>query len=254
MNKEKLKDMLKKYKDILNKSMIEYLKSLLELEFSIINNYISDNERLMLSELEIYKEIANYNIYNRAYNLINKEKEFNIINKTNDDNLSIYADINGNSIILFNYIFIGSDNYSDRENGYISLYKTINSIEQKEKEINRLTSILDVLYNEKNPYHHVNNVYGGPSSKWAINHNNKIKQYEDRLSKIEDKNELTDNDKKEIEITNKIHNLLLNDYNLNDDDFVINNFRNRHHEETELYKTYIKQMPKINIKNNIKYI
>ena len=253
MNKEELKDKLKKYRGILNDSMIDYLNSVIELEFSIIREYISNEEKEKLSELDIYKEIANYNINNRALNLIKtKENIIDTIIKNDDEELRIYADIGGSSIILFNFNSISQENFGI---GNISLYRTINSIEQTEKEIYRIISMLDFLYNEKNPYPHVNNVYGGPSANWALNHNNKIQQYEDKLRKIQEKIELTDKDKKEIEITNMIHELLLEDYGLTSDSFVENRLPKRAiHEQSELYKRYIKKTPKINIKDNIKYI
>ena len=50
--KEELIELLKKYKGILNSSIIEYLNYLIELEFSVIKDYIGEEERLALSELE----------------------------------------------------------------------------------------------------------------------------------------------------------------------------------------------------------
>lgn len=54
--KEELIELLKKYKGILNSSIIEYLNYLIELEFSVIKDYIGEEERLALSELELYKK------------------------------------------------------------------------------------------------------------------------------------------------------------------------------------------------------
>lgn len=54
--KEKLLELLKRYRGILANSMIDYLNSLVELEFSVIREYISDSDRKALAELEIYKK------------------------------------------------------------------------------------------------------------------------------------------------------------------------------------------------------
>lgn len=252
--KEELKEMLKKYKDILNKSMIEYLDSLIELEFSIIKDIINDDEKDLLSELEIYKEIANYNITKRALNLF-EDKKIDTVIKQDEENLCIYGNIGRDSILLFGYDYIGSENNENKDIGKISLYKTINSVEQIEKEINRINSILNALEKEKNPYKSISNVYEGPAVTWLERHDNQIKMYEDKLEKIKGKTELTEKDKEEIEITNMINKLMLEDYNLKSDDFKENQaYKRSSTEQTELYKRYVKQVPKIIIKNNIKYV
>ena len=56
--KEELLDFLKEYRGILTKPMLDYLDSLIELEFSVMKEYISSSDRKKLAELDIYKEIA----------------------------------------------------------------------------------------------------------------------------------------------------------------------------------------------------
>lgn len=254
INKNDLKEQLVSYKNILSNTIYDYLTSLIELEFSIINNYISDKDKSKLSELDIYKDIANYNIVERAILLTDKKSDdINLIYKGKEDEYQIYADINDNNIILFDYDYIGSED-SNYEFGCIHLYRTVNSIEQIEKEIKRISNLLDYLYNKENPFSQYDNKYGGPDSYWNFNHFNKIKQYEDKLTKLKEKTELTDKDIKEIEITNMVHQLLLEDYNLKEEDFNEKKSYNKDEEKTELYKSYIKKVPKIDIKNSIKYI
>ena len=67
--KEELIELLKGYRGILNKEMVEYLESIINLEFSVIKPNITDEDRLPLSELDIYREAATYNIYERALSL-----------------------------------------------------------------------------------------------------------------------------------------------------------------------------------------
>ena len=66
--REEILELLKKYNRILSGSMIHYLNGLVDLEFSVIkdNINVSDDDRKVLSELEVYKRIAMYNIYNMA--------------------------------------------------------------------------------------------------------------------------------------------------------------------------------------------
>lgn len=56
LSKEELKLLLfESYKGILSKEMIEYLDSLIELEFSVIKDYIALDNREILTELSIYR-------------------------------------------------------------------------------------------------------------------------------------------------------------------------------------------------------
>ena len=71
--KKELTELLKKYEGILSASMIDYLNSLIGLEFSVVRAHISDSDRLALSDLDIYNRIAIYNVYNRALNIFKQD-------------------------------------------------------------------------------------------------------------------------------------------------------------------------------------
>lgn len=266
--REELIELLKGYKGILADSMINYLNSLIDLEFSVIRDYISDNDRVALSELEVYKRIAMYNIYNRALNIFKQNESELEISGNNDgiEGLEVYASLGEKrSCKLFDFDYhegrpmslsskIPSD-YKTMKIGNISLFQTIDSKEQREAELMRVMSILGRLYDEKNPYHSRPHTYGGPAPQWAYEHAQKIKAYEEKFNQLDAKEELTDEDKKEIEITKKFHELLLEDYGLTNKDFENNQqFSGFGKEKTELQKTLVRRMPNINIKNNIKYI
>ena len=264
--REELIELLKGYKGILADSMINYLNSLIDLEFSVIRGYISDNDRVALSELEVYKRISMYNIYNRALSLFKENKSGLAISGNNDgiEGLEVYATLSENkSCKLFDFDYhegpmslrskIPSD-YKTMKIGNISLFQTIESKEQREAELMRVMSELDRLYDEKNPYHSRPNTYGGPATQWAFEHAQKIKGYEERFNQLDAKKELTDEDKKEIEITKKFHELLLEDYGLTNKDFEDESNQHFFENKTELSKTLVKRMPNINVRNNIKYI
>ena len=266
--KEELIELLKQYKGILNNEMINYLNSLIDLEFSVIRDYISDSDRISLSELEVYKRIAMYNIYNRSLNIFKQNESELEISGNNDgiEGLEVYASLGKRSCKLFDFDYkecpislsseIPSD-YKTMKIGNISLFQTIENAEQREAELMRVMSILDRLYDEKNPYQSRPRTYGGPGLQWAFEHSKQIKYYEEKFNELDAKKELTDEDKKEIEITNKFHKLLLEDYNLSENSFEDESnksFFNFYGDKSKLQKTLVKRMPGITIKNNIKYI
>ena len=103
--REELIELLKGYKGILADSMINYLNSLIDLEFSVIRDYISDNDRVALSELEVYKRIAMYNIYNRSLNIFKQNESELEISGNNDgiEGLEVYASLGKRSCKLFDF-------------------------------------------------------------------------------------------------------------------------------------------------------
>ena len=161
--KDELKHILNNYKGILSDAMINYLNSLIELEFSVVRDYISESDRTCLSELEIYKRVAMYNIYYKALNLF-KENEINISMYSNNENyegLKVYYSLSNKNINLFDYNYKeGTMGFKSKiPNGYktmnignITLFKTVENKKQKEAELMRLLIELNRLYDEKNPY------------------------------------------------------------------------------------------------------
>ena len=265
--REELIEMLKSYKGILTHSMINYLNSLIDLEFSVIRDYIGIDDRNALSELEVYKRIAMYNIYNRALNMFKQNNsEFIISGNDNGwEGLSISSSLGERRIELFDFVYERTTGYNSKiPEGYknmrigeISLFQTLESKELREEELTRIMNILERLYNKKNPYLYRYGGYGRSSSNWAIKHSYEIQKYEKLFEKLDSKKELNDEDKREIEITKQFHDLLLEDYGLNNKSFEEQNnqyFLNSKEYKTKLQKTLVKKMPNINIKNNIKYI
>lgn len=260
-SKEELLKLLNNYSGILNKGIINYLKSLINLEFSVIKDYISDTERISLSELEIYKKIAIYNIYNKAISLFSEDDKI-VVSGNNDglERLTIYKTLSEKRIKLFDFNYSEGNNsfkeripkgYRTTRIGNVTLFKSIDNADKREAELTRVMNILDKLYEEENPYSYNSNVYGGPAANWSYNHCQKIKEYEELFKELDEKKELSEDEKKEIEITSKYNELLLNDFGLTNNDFnTQNEFGNR----SELNKKYIKTLPNLTIVNNIKYL
>ncbi len=260
--REELTELLKGYRGILTNPMMEYLNSLIELEFSVIREYIGEDDRKSLSELEIYKRIAIYNIYNRALNLFNeKEIKYNFFgNEDGFEGLAISVPLNDNkNVKVFNFDYKEwkatkiPDEYKTMKIGTISLYQSLESQELRDAELNRVMSKLERLYDARNPYPSRRGVVGGPGHQWAYAHAQEIAKYEKKLTELDSKKELNDMDKREIEITNQIRNLLLEDYGLTNKSFEEEVKLVFSREKSALQKVLVKQ-PNLSILNHIKYI
>lgn len=265
--KEELIELLKKYKGILNSSIIEYLNYLIELEFSVIKDYIGEEERLALSELELYKKIAIYNIYNRALNIFNTSAySFNIFgNDEGNKGLSVSINIGNteNSIRLFEYscvepkVIVPND-YKSKNMGNISLFRTIESKTLIEAEISRIKECLKYLYDLDESQIRRKCFLEGYDYAYLVSQNKQqIADYEKKLVELTSRGSLTDDEKREIEITGKFNTLFLEDYGLTNmfleeekEDSVGDN-----EDKTKLKKSLvIKRIPNLIVSNNIKYI
>lgn len=261
--KEELLQLLKDYKVILNNQVIDYLESLINLDFSVIRENIDDKSKKALSELEIYKRIAIYNIYNRAINLFTQSNMPLIITGNNEgfESLSISVPIEDRNIKIFDFKYGEQkslnykipDEYKTMKIGSINLYQKIENKELRIQELKRIVDKIERLYGTQNPYQYHPKKVGGSYVKWKIERQKEIEKYQMMLDKIDSHNELTEIDIKEIEIMNKAHDLLLEDYGLTnnsfEDDVSIASKRSNN-----LQKTLVKRQPNITITNNIEYI
>ena len=263
--KEELIELLKWYKGILSYSMVCYLNSLVNLEFSVIRDYIDENDRMALSELEVYKRIAIYNIYNRALQLFEESKSKLEISGNNNgfEHLLVTTLLGGRDCTLFRFNYgVEIDEFNKNKIGDILLYKKIKNNEKREEELMRIISELKRLNDKENPYHSIHRGrrtnYGGPALSWEVEKNRKISALKEEYNLLRSKKELSDEDKKEIEITQKFHELLLKDYGLKNIDFEEDNsdqiliIDKKENKKTE--KILVKRMPNINIIDKIKYI
>lgn len=267
--KQELLELLNGYRGILTNPTLNYLNSLIELEFSVMREYISDSDRRALAELEVYKKIAIYNIYNRTQNLFNQQNGEFIIYGNNDghEGLSISTNLIEKNIKLFDFDYKEvyskgfntnriPDGYKTMNIGDISLYQTLESKEMREAELDRVMNILDRLWSEKNPYSSRPGVAGGPGPHWSYKHEQKVAEYEKRFTELDSKKELSDDDKREIEITNQVRNMLLEDFGLTNESFEEENNKSmiNSSQKSKLQKTLVKKMPNLTITDNIKYI
>ncbi len=246
--------------------MQEYLNSLIGLEFSVIRDYIKDEDREVLAELEVYKKVAIYNIYNRALKLF-KMKDIQLSISSNEngfESLDVSTPINDKNVRLFHFNYSENRSFNDKipdeyktmRIGTVNLYQTLESKELREKELNRVMNKLEMLYDAHNPYPSPRKKIGGPSQQWSREHSLEIAEYERLFTELDSKKELTDEDKRKIEITNEIYNLLLEDYGLTKESFeeVRNRPKFGFESYSNLQKTLVKRQPNLTITTDIKYI
>lgn len=244
-SREELKESLNRYKRILNPRVIDYLNQLVELEFSAVKDIIDIEDREILQNLDLYKSIVAYNIYNRTLELLNNEQELKIFdNKDRISGLMAYKGIGNSAIRMLDY------NY---ENGVLKLFQTVDDKKVRDEQLELVMTKLEQLYDKKNPYHSNLELYGGPATRWNFDYRKEVSEYEKLFTRLDSKKEITDYEKKKISITKKYHDLLFEEYGLTDDDFIISkqtpttidNISN---------KTLVKKLPGLRIENNIEYV
>ena len=256
-SKEELKESLNRYKRILNPRVIDYLNQLVELEFSAVKDIIDIEDREILQNLDLYKNIVAYNIYNRTLELLNNEQELKIFdNKDRISGLMAYKDIGNPAIRILDY------NY---ENGALKLFQTVDDKKVRKEQLELVMTKLEQLYDKKNPYScsvtKLKQPYnkkilkrsGGPGAKWNFDHGREVSEYEELFTRLDSKKELTDYKKKKIGITKKYHDLLFEEYGLTDEEFIVSK-QTPTTIDNIINKTLVKKLPGLRIENNIEYV
>jgi len=267
--KEVLIEELKKYRRVLSSNMNDYLDDILNLEYSVLRENIGSDERDALSQLKIYKAIAKYNIYHRAImigeklglqsSIADKNYGFNI-------GLNIITPDDCEKATLFNFDYFEKTSinkkpipqgYRTDNIGKISLFQMQEDIEAREKKIDDVLERLVNLQYAQNPYYSNLDMVGGPSATWELNRQKKIESFEERLKDLENKEHITEKEKKCIELSNEFIRLMLEDYGLSEDDFTeVNNsgLVKNIYLVSSLRKTYVKKLNNITVEKSIKLV
>lgn len=244
-SKEELKESLNRYKRILNPRVIDYLNQLVELEFSAVKDIIDIEDKEILQNFDLYKNIVAYNIYNRTLELLNNEQELKIFdNKDRISGLMAYKDIGNPAIRILDY------NY---ENGALKLFQTVDDKKVRKEQLELVMTKLEQLYDKKNPYHSDLELFGCPATRWNIDYIKEVSEYEKLFTRLDSKKELTDYKKKKIGITKKYHDLLFEEYGLTDEEFIVSK-QTPTTIDNIINKTLVKKLPGLRIENNIEYV
>lgn len=247
--KEELQELLKKYKLVLNNHMCDYLECLIDLEVPVTKDFIYPDERVMLSQLDIYRKASIYNIHALSLDLLEKYGDsYNL--ETIDEYGVLKARLDG--VDVLDYDFRVSDEKGNL--GKISLFQTIENLEAVKQEMDRVMEKLDTLYGEKCPFLSPKGVYGGPGDFWSSKHEDETKRYEGLLEKLDTNRVLSDKDKKEIEISNLFSEEYFKLFGLDRESFSESKDYPLGSSRTCLEKKLVKKMSLLTIEDNIKYI
>lgn len=259
--KKELLELMKPYRKILSSSILNYLYELIELDYSVVCPCIDFDTRKIVSDLDIYKDIAIYNIYMRAISLFSKDKEeFDIRIDDNSKgleginiyakNLNIYRFDYSNNIALSYDI---PDGYKTNRIGSIDINRVVFDDNIRYRELEKIKKELDILYNQENPFSTDSDIIEGPAYYWEMEQKKKIGSYEKIYSELTKKRVLTDYEKMMIEISQKYYELVLSDYELNEDEFKDDGTYYGAIKSNQ-EKTYTKKIPNLVINNNIRYL
>ncbi len=256
-SKAELKEALNRYKRILNPRVIDYLNQLVELEFSAVKDNFDIEDREILQNLDLYKNVVAYNIYNRTLELLNDEQELQIFdNKERISGLMAYKHIGNNTVRILDYKY---------DNGILKLFQTVDDEKVRDEQLELVMTRLEQLYDKKNPYScsvtRLKRPYnkktlkrlGGPSAKWNFDHSMEVSEYEELLAKLDSKKKITDYEKEKIAVTKKYHDLLFEEYGLTDEDFIVSR-QTPTTVESISNKILVKKLPGLRIENNIEYV
>ena len=257
-NKGELLALLKQHEGVLNSEMIDYLKSLINLEFSVVKNNITDADRRILTDVELYRKIAIYNIYNRVIELLKPYKDSVEISLGRGiGGLEVYAACDNRHFKIFDYSYESvmfkstlSPYYGHDDIGNISLFRTISDKGVIDEEKMNILEKLDILYKVSSRHDELGetSTYGGCINESAYLNRKEIRDLEQRYTNIDNKTSLTHIEEKEIEVTNMFNDILLGDFGLDIDDFTsIGNLENGN-------RAMVKKLPNMIIENNIKCI
>lgn len=128
--KASLKCLLETHKNTLSKEIYDYLNSLIELEFSVVEEYLFKSDIDKISDTSLYYNVALYNIYHRIMNIIRSLDVLPSLKYTEKSNTRAYYEtlfINGiylNSKTYFEYPLIELNyNYPDENKIAINLFR-----------------------------------------------------------------------------------------------------------------------------------
>lgn len=164
--KASLKCLLETHKNTLSKEIYDYLNSLIELEFSVVEEYLSKSDIAKISDTSLYYNVALYNIYHRIMNIIRSLDVLPSLKYTEKSNTRAYYEtlfINGiylNSKTYFEYPLIELKyNYPDENKIAINLFRkdipvntNRSNLSKTEKESIITSELVNRLYQDYHIY------------------------------------------------------------------------------------------------------
>lgn len=164
--KASLKCLLETHKNTLSKEIYDYLNSLIELEYSVVEEYLSKSDIDKISDTSLYYNVALYNIYHRIMNIIRSLDVLPSLKYTEKSNTRAYYEtlfINGiylNSKTFCEYPLIELNyNYPDENKIAINLFRkdipvntNRSNLSKTEKESIITSELVNRLYQDYHIY------------------------------------------------------------------------------------------------------
>lgn len=164
--KASLKYLLETHKNTVSKEIYDYLNSLIELEFSVVEEYLSKSDIDKISDTSLYYNVALYNIYHRIMNIIRSLDVLPSLKYTEKSNTRAYYEtlfINGiylNSKTFCEYPLIELNyNYPDENKIAINLFRkdipvntNRSNLSKTEKESIITSELVNRLYQDYHIY------------------------------------------------------------------------------------------------------
>lgn len=229
LTKEELKRELEQYKKVLNKDSYDYLNSLLTFRNSVLcSEKIDEDFMSIMSKIDIYKKIANYNIYHRSLDVLKNEQEeadFRVEEEPHLSRINAYGIMNLSfrNISLFHYHF-------DHEGFHIGTFEMESNPTMRDLEIRRLEYLCE-------------------SARAAGISHSRVEPYEESLEKLLHFTGLSEEEQKQAEIQNDIRTKIFEDYGICLEDFDSCESTSFGH----LNQGYVKKFPGIEFVHNVRY-
>lgn len=124
------------YSNILNKAVIEYIDSLLNLEIPVFDKYSNDILiDVALSKLEFYRNVVAYNILENSKEIAHLNDSYYSVLDTYSNDYFVCTSIDGVQNVLYNYNF-------NEDKLIINLYgETVESLEDRKNKLKDLIQL-----------------------------------------------------------------------------------------------------------------
>ena len=225
----------------LSEKVYNYLKRLINLEESALDENAIFSELKEVSSSDLFVNIVTYNIYALAFEYSKTHADIYLDDQINNVKLKV----DNNRVFEF-YYDKGYDQLPSRE---VNLFKKVYDPEYNEMLDEMLTKQIEEEYKKVNPYGEVHTSYRSSSSDWQYQRQLKIDKLNKELKDLRDHDIPNDEEKKELETLEIFNQSLIDYFKIKEEGF----------EEAKSYgdlkrKTLTKKVNNVKVFNNIRYI
>ena len=165
-SKTNLIKLLKTYKGIITPEIYDYLSGLVGLDYSVFGSQVSDQVKSKLIELDLFRQIAVYNIYNQTKNFLSEEGKDLIIggNERGIEGLQARINFEGEEVPILDYKYQSVRSNNDRDSitipssrgiatvGIVDLFLTEIDEDKRKEAIEKAKLSLETEIKKSCPY------------------------------------------------------------------------------------------------------